>query len=71
MAPDWRERGLDKAVQEVEAGRPSRNLWVWLKINEGSRDFWEPGAGRRGRRGRYAGELEDSVTAVEMRVVAG
>lgn len=44
LAPDWRERGLDKAVQEVEAGQPSRNLWVWLKINEGSRDFWEPGA---------------------------
>ncbi|MDO2391718.1 hypothetical protein QRB37_23185 [Mycobacterium avium subsp. hominissuis] len=44
LAPDWRERGLAKAVQEVEADRPSRNLWVWLKINDGGRDFWEPGA---------------------------
>ncbi|OBS04040.1 hypothetical protein A9W98_06655 [Mycobacterium gordonae] len=46
LDPDWRQRGLAEAVAAVEAGGSSRDVdvWVWLKINEGSRDFWEPGA---------------------------
>ncbi len=44
LARDWRERGLAKAVEEVTAGRPGWNLWVWLEINKLGRDLWEPGA---------------------------